>query len=1129
MAQTETSTAQTETLLSDYINFNEQNASLSGDELISKELTFCAAAAVSRLCDEQENDINIDDCLQQREEFKFIRELDLISAVYATAPVGKQKEIKSTPPILAWSDRLQTVFLGISCTRDMNDSKLNLNVRAQAADAVGSRFYQGLIDRSGEFVPLIESLMRQYKLVVCGHSFGGALATASSYLAVFDLQSVPNAWEESQSGISVITFGSPSCHFAEPQGTSTSWKMHLSRNFHHIINPHDYVPFALNDASRKFKQNLNVIRTPLETISPIIKMFWPIFENCLDFLLEKKGKFCHFGCMYSIATEVPGIQNCLQIRTVDDLPQIPGPREVDEHHKMSHYFHCVKGSIGARLPQEALSESHRDIHSDGFPSMILPMPATVTDCSCVVENDRLTVSFNVNTAIIQYLLREAFFMKGEKEISLTIIGCIQHPEDHCQASVLLEYKTEDNKAFEHVGKASVALQQGITLRDIFGRSTLVRVGSVKHLSLDKASQPETFESIRLAMVRALVAQTSKVQSIRTQDASLNADTPGGVTELDEKVKFVVDRIDSLVSDSSPHLVVKQMGHAFAILKALWPRDFETDQDHIVSVPGQWEIDETDTGLLRDVPVDCPRVLRELITNMFENQRGSTITQAGASLKAWTTAKRPTLTQQFANVPTLAHALKTFSHDLYHRSTDSSKRTEQATSQFQDVMGVIQFCHLIIITQLDAPYEWYCRSTEGRQKTSAALGILPSYLSWSSAPALLEAVGLSALSVSSLALAGSLSAMYYSYRIFNHFLHLHSEYLDLSFPGVLAATLQALGPPPAKPGDMVEKTLLNHLEEDALTSRTLETLEKLRLKLEKGLENYPGAKENQWSIIPDYFWAKWIFTVAQVAQLRIQLLDKICIGVQGSTEAGKSQMLTVLTGASKNHFKPGSSSLCRTLGIQSYNSSELGAIFLDSPGFDDQIPQIKYMADVFQELFAIVIIVIPMERTRSEAMESALRIAVKSLLNRDDKRPLRILLSQADGLDFHRNNKEVFRATLSDVKEQFMSRLRKDVGENFTSFRQQKFGDGIICVPETLEDIVKPFSTHAQMDLDGTRALGDCGSKYSCKIERASHFENLCELADAGEIWDIESLRSWLRGLSPNSVPMSNGRVREYRD
>lgn len=75
------------------------------------------------------------------------------------------------------------------------------------------------------------------------------------------------------------------------------------------------------------------------------------------------------------------------------------------------------------------------------------------------------------------------------------------------------------------------------------------------------------------------------------------------------------------------------------------------------------------------------------------------------------------------------------------------------------------------------------------------------------------------------------------------------------------------------------------------------------------------------------------------------------------------------------------------------------------------------------------------RTRSEATESVLGIAVRLLLNRDDKRPLRILLSRTDGLGFHRKDKEVFRATVRDNKEQFMSKLRSELGEDFTSFRQ----------------------------------------------------------------------------------------------
>ena len=97
---------QADTLISDYINFSDQNADLTGAELIQKELTFCAAAAVSHLCDKQEWGAKIDECLHQGNNFKFIRELDLVSSVYSTAPISKQAGISSIPPIIAWSERL---------------------------------------------------------------------------------------------------------------------------------------------------------------------------------------------------------------------------------------------------------------------------------------------------------------------------------------------------------------------------------------------------------------------------------------------------------------------------------------------------------------------------------------------------------------------------------------------------------------------------------------------------------------------------------------------------------------------------------------------------------------------------------------------------------------------------------------------------------------------------------------------------------------------------------------------------------------------------------------------------------------------------------------------------------------
>ncbi|KAF4456157.1 hypothetical protein F53441_1641 [Fusarium austroafricanum] len=1125
---------QTETLISDYINFRDQNVGLSASEQLNKELTFCAAAAVSHLCNDQEQGVNVHDNLLQSDRFRFIRELDIISSIYAIAPISKKAGIKSTPPVLAWSNRLQTIFLGFCCTRDMNDVRSDLDVRLAAPEGIGSRFHSGFWNRSEEFVPLVEWLMQRHKVVVCGHSFGGALATISSYLAMVNHDPVPNTWEEQERGISIITFGAPSCMVSELQGTTAALQMNLSSNFHHVINPHDYVPFALNDSSRKFKQGFDALRKPLSDFSPTIQMLWPIFEYFLNLLMKNTGNFCHFGCLYFIAAEA-GLQNCRQTLRMNDIPQIPNAGQVEQYHKMSHYFHCIKNSVGSRLTPDVSSEVSGGVASDAVPSMILPMSKTVTNCSCVVHSDRLIVSVSVDNPVIQYFLKEATFKRDGLPIPLRILGFPIKPADHYQASVELEYQIEGNESFDDIGKASIAIQKGITLHDIFERLTDIEVTAVRSMSLDRASLPATFESVRLAMVRALVAQMSRVQALRTENVARDSHSPEQIIAIDGKIKPVVQCIDNLVGNASPHLVVSRLGHAFTILKTLWPKDFEFGSEFQVSIPGAYGDDDSDTSLLHDIPPNCPRALRILLTDMLVSQNSPGITKAQLSVKHWEDAKRPTLVKQFVKVPTFASALETFSHDLYHRSTDPTRRTEQAISQFETVMGVIQLCHLVIITQLDAPYVWYCKSTEGHQITSAALSALPSYWSGASvfsrvlASSFMDGWGLGAISAASMGVTGGLAMLFASTVVINHFLNRHKEYLNLSFPGALAVTLQALSLPPAESDDIVEKTLLDRVKQDIPSCGASETLEKWRVKLEEGMKDYPGAKANQWYITPTYFWPQWLFNVAQVAQLRIQLSDKICIGVQGSTEAGKSQMLTVLTGASEDYFKPGSSSLCRTLGIQSYDSSDLGAIFLDSPGFDDQTPQIKYMADVFQELFAIVIIVIPMERTRSEATENALRIAIKLLNDREDTRPLRILLSQADGLDHHRNNKEVFRHTLRDVKEQFMSRLRHELGEDFTTFRQQLFRDGIVCKSEKLEDIVKPFSTHAQMSLDGICALADCPPGTPCKIERASHFGNLCELADAGEIWDIESLRAWLRDLSPNSVPMSNGRVREYCD
>jgi hypothetical protein len=162
----------TQGMLQDYINFEDQTAGLSAAEKIHKDLTFCGAAAVSLLCNEQEQDACVIDNLQTSDRFKFIRDLDLISSIWPLTSAAQKVKIKSTPPVLAWSQRLQTIFVGLCCTRDMRDVRSDLDVRLKAPEGVGSRFHAGFLDRSHEFVALVQELTKRHKVVVCGHSFG---------------------------------------------------------------------------------------------------------------------------------------------------------------------------------------------------------------------------------------------------------------------------------------------------------------------------------------------------------------------------------------------------------------------------------------------------------------------------------------------------------------------------------------------------------------------------------------------------------------------------------------------------------------------------------------------------------------------------------------------------------------------------------------------------------------------------------------------------------------------------------------------------------------------------------------------------------------------------------------------
>jgi hypothetical protein len=75
-------------------------------------------------------------------------------------------------PLLGWSTRLQTLFIGFRGTQVLADMLTNVNALQTVDEKLGSSFHAGYQERAVAYTGLIEFLARRYKLVVCGHSLG---------------------------------------------------------------------------------------------------------------------------------------------------------------------------------------------------------------------------------------------------------------------------------------------------------------------------------------------------------------------------------------------------------------------------------------------------------------------------------------------------------------------------------------------------------------------------------------------------------------------------------------------------------------------------------------------------------------------------------------------------------------------------------------------------------------------------------------------------------------------------------------------------------------------------------------------------------------------------------------------
>lgn len=159
----------------DYIDLNDYEHDATAETKATKALTFLGASALSVLSYEDRS--KIADMLQNSNKFELIRRHDVVSYIWPLANGVKSlaEETNSDSqqaPLLAWSNRLQLVFLAFPGTQVAKDVLSDVDVRQVADTERASRFHQGFYQRANEYVPLVTHLVTRFRVVLCGHSLG---------------------------------------------------------------------------------------------------------------------------------------------------------------------------------------------------------------------------------------------------------------------------------------------------------------------------------------------------------------------------------------------------------------------------------------------------------------------------------------------------------------------------------------------------------------------------------------------------------------------------------------------------------------------------------------------------------------------------------------------------------------------------------------------------------------------------------------------------------------------------------------------------------------------------------------------------------------------------------------------
>ena len=696
-----------------------------------------------------------------------------------------------------------------------------------------------------------------------------------------------------------------------------------------------------------------------------------------------------------------------------------------------------------------------------------------------------------------------------------------------------------------------AMLQNLRIHDSFGRRRALPVKEMKYASMQDVSLSTTFESIRHSMIIAFADQMAKVHSLKLKSKEEGTER-GSAKDLErqrdckiltDKANQVANQVDALVANASPHLVVAKLRDAFQMIEELWATDpsyalprgpAAVDEEEAENPTANALVEDTANTTDR-IPDGCRGDLRNSLSNMLFSFEKNGISYPFTK-KVWELQKRPRMDQVWEECPTLACALQNFGAKLYDRemvrALDPKNRIQQAIEQAQHVLSIMRFCHIVIVTQLDAPEEWCVDVYEDHAMTGP--GAVVSFLSggfslystarWVASASIVSGPILGAGWIALASAAGvtvGLAAFFASFGLVQKLPRGRRHQLQLNFDSMLKLSVQALNIS-SSPFEIMETSITALLKQNPTE---WDNLPYWQTRLKKGLANLGGRPKNL-SYEPTCFWAKWLLDVGRVGPLRRLVSDRLYIGVEGPTEAGKSSLLTTLTGAHPDVFKAGFGTEFRTTEIQSYTPGDLNTVFSDCPGSDDQDPHIREMARMFRDMMDIIIFVIPCGSVRAQRTEAIYKEIAVFIRQRKSPRPFRILLSKVDKeIEFDEEDPSVFENQIVELKRMAVNEIRR-LG-NFDAdhkIKSRQALQGLIVVgTESLEDIVHPFSTFAQMSRD-KMTLSDCEPNAKRKIKDLELHQTLYQLAERGILWDIESLREWLRSLAPNSVPDSKGRV-----